>query len=52
MRTTLRFPRARAGGAGRIIGFGHSDTAEARLIAAQSDEAGMSVSAETRRRGP
>ena len=38
--------RARAGGAGRIIGFGHSDTAEARLIAAQSDEAGMSVSAE------
>ena len=37
---------ARAGGAGRIISFGRSDMAEARLIAAHGDETGMSVSAE------
>ena len=38
--------RARAAGAGRIIGFGTSGTAEARLIATHGDDTGMAVSAE------
>ena len=38
--------RARKAGAGRIIGFGTGTAAEARLIAAQGDETGMTVSAE------
>ncbi|MEC8805335.1 MAG: UDP-N-acetylmuramoyl-tripeptide--D-alanyl-D-alanine ligase [Pseudomonadota bacterium] len=37
---------ARAAGAGHIIGFGTSDAAEARLIAAHGDETGMTVNAE------